>query len=100
MNRVIHRSLLFDALAIQKRSLLREILKVIAAQAVKTSTISDAIRKVKETLGTEKKTELHLLDQLNADGDTLLHITTRVDDDEATQMLLDHGADPNVHDSE
>ena len=36
MNRVIHRSLLFDALAVQKRALLEEILKVIAVQAVKT----------------------------------------------------------------
>ena len=67
----------------------------------KVSKMEDKIRKVKDNLGKEKKgADLQLLDQPNAAGTTAMHLTTRMDDDEATRMLLDHGANPNVQDSE
>ena len=43
---------------------------------------------------------MQLLDQPNAKGVTALHLTSRMDDDEATRMLLEHGANPNVQDSD
>ena len=66
----------------------------------KVSKMLDKIRKVKEALGTYEEKEKNLLDQPNSDGNTLMHITTNLDDDEATEMLLDHGANSNVQDAE
>ena len=66
----------------------------------KVSKMEDKIRSVKETLGTKNKMDLHLLDQPNAEGNTLLGLTTSMDDDEATEMLLSHGANPNVQDAD
>ena len=40
-----------------------------------------------------------LLDQPNSDGKTVMHIATSKNDGEATRMLLEGGADPNVQDS-
>ena len=160
--RVIHRSLLFEAIQGQKRPLLNEILDALKAaeatdkdtehskgseqenkvkqittnnadpekvseivavlekleevhwehnkrlieanQQVKISGVTkvcnmlEKISSVKESLGTDKKKELILLDQPNSEGDTLLHLTTSMDDDEVTRLLLDHGANPNVQD--
>ena len=62
--------------------------------------MQEKIQSVKENLGTKEKTELHLLDQPNAQGKTLMHVTTEMDDDTATMMLLAHGADPNVQDAD
>ena len=66
----------------------------------KVSKMQEKIRKVKENLGTKDKKDLQLLDQPNAKGVTALHLTSRMDDDEATRMLLEHGANPNVQDSD
>ena len=66
----------------------------------KITKMEQKIRNVKESLGTEDKTIAHLLDQPNADGDTLLHLTTRLKDIETTRLLLAHGSNPNVQDVE
>ena len=60
----------------------------------------DKIRKVKEDCGRYEEKEKNLADQPNSDGNTLMHTTTNLDDDEATEMLLDHGANLNVQDAE
>ena len=39
------------------------------------------------------------IDQPNAEGKTLLHITTSKGIDKATELLLDHGTNPNVQDA-
>ena len=64
----------------------------------KVGKMQRKIHSVKENLETKEKTVLNLLDQPNSDGNTVMHITTRMDDDEATQLLLVHGANPNVQD--
>ena len=67
----------------------------------KVGKMEDKIRKVKRNLGTnKKKDDLQLLDQPNAEGVTAIHISTSMDDDEATRMLLSHGANPNVQDAD
>ena len=62
--------------------------------------MEDKIRAVKESLKGEKKRVLHLLDQPNAEGDTLMHITTKLNDRESTRQLLEHQASPNIQESE
>ena len=47
----------------------------------------EKIQSVKGNLVTNEKTELHLLDQPNSQGKTLMHVTTEMDDDEATMTL-------------
>ena len=42
---------------------------------------------------------MSLIDQPNAEGKTLLHITTSEDFDVATELVLDHGTNPNVQDA-
>mgnify|MGYP001416203775 CR=1 FL=1 len=69
-------------------------------RVAKVAKMEEKIRKVKENLGTNEKKDLHLLDQPNASGTTAMHMSTSMDDDEATKMLLDHGANPNVQDSD
>ena len=64
----------------------------------KVSKMQRKIHSVKKNLETEEKKVLNLLDQPNSDGNTVMHITTSMDDDEATQLLLVHGANPNVQD--
>ena len=156
--RVIHRSLLFEAVEGQKRLLLTEVLDALKAaeetdqdtedskgsehenreenadpgkvseivavleklegvhlehherlteanqeiknpEVTKVCNMQEKISFVKESLAIEKKKEQHLLDQPNSEGDTLLHLTTNMDDDEVTRLLLNHGANPNVQDS-
>ena len=156
--RVIHRSLLFEAVEGQKRPLLTEVLDTLKAaeetdqdtedskgsehenreenadpekvseivavlekleevhlahherlteankeiknpEVTKVCNMQEKISYVKESLGTAKKKEQHLIDQPNSEGDTLLHLTTNMDDDEVTRLLLNHGANPNVQDS-
>ena len=67
---------------------------------IKVAKMEDKIRAVKEGLKGEKKRVLHLLDEPNAEGDTLMHVTTKLHDSESTKQLLDHEADPNVQDAE
>ena len=64
----------------------------------KVGKMQKKIQSVKDNLGEKEKKEVHLLDQPNSRGITVMHITTREDDDEATQLLLNHGANPNVQD--
>ena len=66
----------------------------------KVAKMEDKIRAVKEGLKGEKKRVLHLLDEPNAEGNTLMHITTRLNDSESTRQLLEHKANPNVQDAE
>ena len=49
---------------------------------------------------TYEEKEKNLADQPNSNGNTLMHTTTNLDDDEATEMLLDHGANLHVQDAE
>ena len=65
----------------------------------KVAKMEDKIRAVKEGLKGEKKRVLHLLDEPNAEGNTLMHITTRLNDSESTRQLLEHKANPNVQDA-
>ena len=114
--RVIHRSLLFEAIEKRKRDLLRDMLDALKAieetdkeeggapskDAVAEDEEEAREDKDKPTVQDEKtkeKKELSLLDQPNAEGKTLLHITTEMNDDEATTLLLNNGANPNVQDS-
>jgi ankyrin repeat protein len=39
-----------------------------------------------------------LMNQQNAEGETVLHIAAKLDNAEAVQTLLDHGADPRIED--
>lgn len=39
-----------------------------------------------------------LVNQQNAEGETVLHIAAKLDNGEAVQTLLDHGADPRIED--
>ena len=71
-----------------------------SSRVTKVINMEKKIRSAKETLGTKDQKGLNLLDQPNAEGNTLLDITASIDDDEATKMLLDHGASPNVQDSD
>ena len=64
----------------------------------KVSKMQRKIHSVKENLEEKEKKELHLLDQPNSDGNTIIHLTTSEDDDDATRLLLNHGANPNVQD--
>ena len=151
MYRVIHRSMISDAIEQEKRSLLKEILEVLEAQRMKTPSpwpfkekqkpdsealseiktslaaleeahmlhkprlisanekikntdiarvykLDESIRSLRERLGTEEIIEL-VIDQPNPAGETPLHISTSLNDVEATRQLLDHGANPNVQDS-
>ena len=66
---------------------------------VKVCRMEEKIRSLKEKIGTQDET-MGVLDQQNPAGMTPLHITTRRDDDEATLLLLNHGANPNVQDPE
>ena len=67
----------------------------------KVGKMRKKIQQARENLGTnEKKTELHLLDQPNHDGNTVMHTTARKCDGAVTRLLLEHGANPNVQNSE
>ena len=69
-------------------------------EVTKVSKMQRKIQSVKENLlGTKENKEVHLLDQPNSEGETVMHIATSMDDDEATRLLLDHGANPNVQDA-
>ena len=159
-SRVIHRSLIFEAVKEKKRSLLKNIFEALEATedekrgetestrgVIKTEEKNDEkdeqvsnvvevlgkleqahrehkvnliqanqeienpdvakvikmehkIRNVKEFLRTEDNKITCLLDQPNAEGDTLMHITTRLEDIETTRLLLKHRANPNLQDAE
>ena len=80
--RVIHRSVLFGAVQKQLRSYLK--------------TILEAIDKTDTEVGEKGK----ILDQLNAEGNTLMHISARQNDIETIKLLLDNGADPTIEDAD
>ena len=155
--RVIHRSLLCDAIQEKKRNLLTEILDALKAKeksnpkqendkattgkdedtdleniskivdvleklgqvhrehnedlmkanenikspgVKKVAKMREKIESAKENLGPKENKVPHLLDQPNSEGKTLMHFTAEMDDDEATKLLLNHGANPNVQDAE
>merc|ERR1719474_2351383 len=56
--------------------------------------------KSKKRFRSNAKQELKLIDQPNPEGQTALHTAANLDDAEATQLLLEAGANPNVVDSE
>ena len=66
----------------------------------KVSKMEEKIIEVKETFRSNTKNDLALIDQPNPEGETALHTAANLDDDEATQLLLEAGANPNVVDSE
>ena len=66
----------------------------------KVSKMEGKIQQVKESFGTREKKNLYILDQPNPEGKTALHVAATLDDDEATKLLLEAGANPNVVDSE
>ena len=84
----------------QKGNLIKANENIKSSRVDKVVNMQEKIQSAKENLGRKEKMELHLLDQPNAEGKTLMQITTEMDDDEATIILLRHGANPNVVDSE
>ena len=59
-------------------------------------TILEAIDKTDTEVGEKGK----ILDQLNAEGNTLMHISARQNDIETIKLLLDNGADPTIEDAD
>ena len=82
----------------QRRELIE--LNNVRNDSVKVSKMEEKIHEVKERYRSNAKQELKLLDQPNPEGKTALHVAATLDDDEATKLLLEAGANPNVVDSE
>ena len=89
---VIHRSALFKAVEQEDNSFLNEVLEMLDKDET-TNQDSDP----KENPNQENS---GILDQLNAEGNTMIHISTSKRDIESTRLLLNHGANCNLLNAE
>ena len=69
------------------------------SETAEVNDMKEKIEDLKENLGGKKKTAMPLWDAPNEEGETSLHMSTSSGNAEATKMLLERGANPNVQNS-
>ena len=62
--------------------------------------MQERVEDLKENLAGEKRTALPLWDAANEKGETCLHVSTSSGNLEATKMLLERGANPNIQNAD
>ena len=68
-------------------------------ETAEVKKMKENIEDLKDHLGGEKKTAMPLWDAPNEQGETSLHMSTSSGNPEATKMLLERGANPDVQNS-
>ena len=76
-----------------KRSNLEELSKEV-------DEVKESIYDLRDNIGEEEKKSLPLLDTPNTVGNTALHLSISLSNPEATSLLLQYEADPNIQDSD
>ena len=84
----------------QNKILIAENQELKNEDVIKISRMEDKIRSLKEALGEDEREEVNLLDRPNPTGNTLLHVSSELNDGETKRLLLEHGANPNLLDAE
>ena len=62
--------------------------------------VKERIYDLRDNIGEEEKKSLALLDTPNTEGNTALHLSISLGNPEATSLLLEYEADPNIQDSD
>ena len=62
--------------------------------------VKERIYDLRDNIGEEEKKSLPLIDTPNTEGNTALHLSILLGNPEATSLLLEYEADPNIQDSD
>ena len=89
---VIHRSALFKAVEQEDNSFLNEVFEMLDK--------AETTNQDSEPKGNPNQANSGFLDQMNAEGNSMMHISTSKRDIESTRLLLNHGANCNLLNAE